>query len=147
MPYTIFRNRVSAAPATIWAVLIDDLSKRIGEDFSDESSDAEQRGERIWKRTSATSDDVTIQEISANMKEMRITYSLVERRHYEGTNVSQIVAPHWRDPDRRLTLSMSMSWQPLNANTKEAEMRARLRDGVNRLKGLAEKLERRREIN
>ena len=142
MPYTVFRDRVSAAPATIWTVLLDDLSKRIGEDFGIESRDSEQPDEHLWKRTSATSDDVAIQEITANVKEMRITCSLVESAHHEGTNVTQIVAPHWRDPDRRLTLSMSMTWHPVDPAANESDMRARLRDEVNRLKELAEKLER-----
>ena len=143
MPYTVFRNRVSAAPATIWAVLLDDVSERIGEDLGIESNDSGQRDELVWKRMRATTDAVSLQEFTANVKEMRITCSLVERSLYEGTNVTQIVAPHWRDPDRRLTLSMSMTWQPLDSTLKQSDMRARLRDEVNRLKGLAEKLERR----
>ena len=77
------------------------------------------------------------------MKEMRITCSLVERLHYKGTNVTQIVAPHWRDPDRQPTLSTSMTWQPLDATGKAPDMRARLRDDVNRLKRLAEEREQR----
>ena len=146
MPYTIFRNRVSAAPATIWTVLLKDLSERLGGDFAIESRDSEQHGEHVWKRSSAVTDDAAIQDIAANVKEMRITCSLVERALYEGTNVTQIVAPHWRDPDRRLTLSMSMTWQPLDSTLKQSDMRARLRDEVNRLKGLAEKLERRQSV-
>ena len=146
MPYTVFRNRVSAAPATIWAVLLDDLSERVGEDLGIESNDSGQRDELVWTRTRATTDAVSLQEFTANVKEMRITYSLVERAHYEGTNVTQIVAPHWRDPDRRLTLSMSMTWQPLESTLKQSDMRARLRDEVNRLKGRAEKLERRQSV-
>ena len=146
MPYTIFRNRVSAAPATIWTVLLDDLSERIGRDFAIESSDSKQHGEHVWERSSAVTDDVAIQDIAANVKEMRITCTLVERPYYEGTNVTQIVAPHWRDPDRRLTLSMSMTWQPLASTLKQSDMRARLRDEVNRLKGLAETLERRQSV-
>ena len=141
MPYTIFRNRVSAAPATIWTVLLDDLSERTGGEFPIESSDSEQHGEHNWERSSDVSDDVAIQDIAANVKEMRITCSLVEKLLYEGTNVTQIVAPHWRDPDRRLTLSMSMTWQPLDSTLKQSDMRARLHDEVNRLKELAEKME------
>lgn len=146
MPYTVFRNRVSAAPATIWTVLLDDLSERTGEGFGTESSDSEQPNEHVWKNTNTTSEDIAIQEITANVNEMRITCSLIEKQYYEGTNVTQIVAPHWRDPDRRLTLSMSMTWQPLASTLKQSDMRARLRDEVNRLKGLAEKMERRQSV-
>lgn len=138
MPYTVFRSRVAAAPATIWAVLLDDLSEQIGEDFGVSSIASGQRDACSWKRTETTPENGAIQEFSANVKDMRIDCSLVERSRYEGTKVTQIVAPHWRDPDRRPTLSASVTWLSLGPTGKAPDMRKCLRNELDRLKRIAE---------
>lgn len=138
MPYTVFRIRVAAAPAAIWAALLDDLGEQIGEDLGIESIASGQRDACSWKRTETTPDNGAVQEFSANVKDMKIICSLVERSRYEGTKVTQIVAPHWRDPDRRPTLSASLTWLSLDSTGEAPDMRKYLRDELERLKRIAE---------
>ena len=138
MPYTVFRSRVSAAPAVIWAVILDDLSDQIGEDSCLEPILSGRRHSCCWERTEATPEDVSIQAFTADVKDMRITCTIAESACYEGTRVTQIVAPHWRDPDRCSTLSMSMTWLRLEPAGQVPDLRAQLRDDVTRLKRLAE---------
>ncbi len=144
MPYTTFRCRVSAAPATIWAVLLEDLAKQAGEELGIEPREAERLGGGHWKIAGAIPDGAVIHEVTADPTAMRIDASLVERPRYTGTSVIQIVAPHWRDPDRRPTLSTSVTWQLLDPTGEAPDMRGRVRDDVHRVKKLAEKRERRR---
>ena len=143
MPYTVFRIRVAAAPATIWAALLDDLGDQIGEDLGIDSIATGQRDACSWKRTGTTLDDGAVQEFSANVKDMQIICSLVERSRYEGTKVTRIVAPHWRDPDRRPTLSASLTWLSLDSRGEAPDMRKCLRDELERLKRVAEQKTRR----